>query len=248
MYWFFGSFIPWSAFLFLKFKKVLHMYQQNLYNDNHRYTKWLIKNYKKVLFDIDFLAFILFSIISIFIGGYPLMIIFVVMYIMLSYFYYQRLANEKAKKPLVITARARRLIITTFIINIVPIASISLVFTMSQLDYYYLYTNLLTYLLYLTIYLVNGINFPIERGYYFYFKYQAKKKLKSMPNLKVIGITGSYGKTTSKNILSDVLSIKFNTLPTPRSLNTPNGLMITINNHLDKFDEIFNSRNGGISS
>jgi len=65
------------------------------------------------------------------------------------------------------------------------------------------------------------------------------KKLKSMSNLKVVGITGSYGKTSSKNILNNILSIKYNSLPTPRNLNTPYGLMITINNHLDKFDEIF---------
>jgi UDP-N-acetylmuramoyl-tripeptide--D-alanyl-D-alanine ligase len=65
------------------------------------------------------------------------------------------------------------------------------------------------------------------------------KKLKNMSNLKVIGITGSYGKTSSKNILNDILSVKYNTLPTPRNLNTPYGLMITINNHMSKFDEIF---------
>jgi UDP-N-acetylmuramoyl-tripeptide--D-alanyl-D-alanine ligase len=60
-----------------------------------------------------------------------------------------------------------------------------------------------------------------------------------MPNLKMIGITGSYGKTSSKNILNDILSIKYNVLPTPKNLNTPYGLMITINNHLDKFTDIF---------
>ncbi len=60
-----------------------------------------------------------------------------------------------------------------------------------------------------------------------------------MTNLKVVGITGSYGKTSSKNILADVLNIKFNTLPTPKSLNTFNGLMITVNNKLTKFDDCF---------
>ena len=60
-----------------------------------------------------------------------------------------------------------------------------------------------------------------------------------MANLKIIGITGSYGKTSCKNILADVLNVKFNALPTPKSLNTFNGLMITINNKLSKFDDIF---------
>ena len=67
----------------------------------------------------------------------------------------------------------------------------------------------------------------------------AMKKLHSMENLKVVGITGSYGKTSSKNILADILNIKYVTLPTPKNLNTPYGLIITINNHLDKFTEVF---------
>ena len=67
----------------------------------------------------------------------------------------------------------------------------------------------------------------------------AKEKLESFSNLKVIGITGSYGKTSCKNILNDILSIKYNTLATPKSLNTFNGLMMTINNTLSKFDDVF---------
>ena len=63
-------------------------------------------------------------------------------------------------------------------------------------------------------------------------------KLKSMPNLKMIGITGSYGKTSSKNILSDILNIKYNALASPKNLNTPYGLIITINNHLDNLIDI----------
>ncbi len=60
-----------------------------------------------------------------------------------------------------------------------------------------------------------------------------------MPNLNIIGITGSYGKTSSKNILNTVLSSEFNSYPTPKSFNTPYGLMKSINNGLDKFDNVF---------
>ena len=58
-------------------------------------------------------------------------------------------------------------------------------------------------------------------------------------NLKVVGITGSYGKTSSKNILNDILSVKYNSLATPKNFNTQYGLIITINNYLDKFNDIF---------
>src|SRR5699024_10466739 len=33
--------------------------------------------------------------------------------------------------------------------------------------------------------------------------------------------------------------VKYNTLPTPRNLNTYNGLIMTVNNNLDKFTDIF---------
>jgi UDP-N-acetylmuramoyl-tripeptide--D-alanyl-D-alanine ligase len=74
---------------------------------------------------------------------------------------------------------------------------------------------------------------------YHYYKHKAQKKIKEMGNLKIIGITGSYGKTSSKNILSDILNVKYNALPTPRNLNTYNGLIMTVNNYMDKFTDIF---------
>ena len=71
------------------------------------------------------------------------------------------------------------------------------------------------------------------------FRRQAVNKLKSMPHLKIIGITGSYGKTSTKNILTDILNVKYNAFKTDKSINTFNGIMITINNKLSKFDDIF---------
>ena len=64
----------------------------------------------------------------------------------------------------------------------------------------------------------------------------AKAKL-AAANIKVVGITGSYGKTSAKRILSDMLSKKYRVLSTPRSHNTPLGLALSINsNNLDNFD------------
>ena len=38
--------------LFYKMKRTLHMIQQNLYNENNRYLKWLVKN-KNQFLDLD---------------------------------------------------------------------------------------------------------------------------------------------------------------------------------------------------
>ena len=68
------------------------------------------------------------------------------------------------------------------------------------------------------------------------FVKKAKQKLGSS-HIKVIGITGSYGKTSTKQILYSILSKKFKVLATPRSHNTPLGLALAINNNeLDNFD------------
>ena len=97
---------------------------------------------------------------------------------------------------------------------------------------------------FINIYIINILNKPVEKLVYLYYFKKAKNKLSSMTRLKVIGITGSYGKTSSKNILSHILSAKYITRPTPKNLNTPYGQMITINNYLDKFDEILISEMG----
>ena len=94
------------------------------------------------------------------------------------------------------------------------------------------------------IMIANVINKPIEKMVFNHYKRLAKNKLDSMNNLKRVAITGSYGKTSCKNILNDILNVKYNSLATEKSFNTMNGLMITINNKLDKFTDIFISEMG----
>ena len=51
-----------------------------------------------------------------------------------------------------------------------------------------------------------------------------KIKLKQYPNLVKIGITGSYGKTSTKHILQHILSQEHVSICTPASYNTPMGI------------------------
>jgi len=68
--------------------------------------------------------------------------------------------------------------------------------------------------------------------------YLARLKIKSLKPL-VIGITGSFAKTSTKFILGQVLSVKFNVLVTPKSVNTPLGIAKTILTKLKKSHDIF---------
>lgn len=230
--------------LFFKSKKSLHMLQQNLYNENNRYLKWVFKNSKSLL-NLEILSIIL-SVIGLFViydlNRYALIVelIIIGIYAFLTYKWQDTLANEQIKKPLVVTKRVRRLIITTTILYLIPIVILIIKHGDTKIAWLMiLIMGIMTYFNNFVIFLSNIINHPYERGVYNYYKRKAQTTLRSMPNLKIIGITGSYGKTSSKNILSDILNIKYNALPTPRNLNTYNGLIMTVNNHMDKFTEIF---------
>ncbi len=221
-------------------KKSLHMLQQNLYNENNRYLKWIFKNKKQSLLNLNiygiiFVILIKYSVsdnMDLFFFGVIILVYLVSLYIDRS-----KRKLEQNKKPLVITNRIKRLIVTLTILYSIPY--VVYLFENYYRNYVLLANAILITLNFFVVYLANIINKPIEKYIYHRFKTKAQNKLKSMNNLKIIGITGSYGKTSSKNILNDILNVKLNSLATPRSLNTFNGLIMTVNNQLTKFDDVF---------
>jgi UDP-N-acetylmuramoyl-tripeptide--D-alanyl-D-alanine ligase len=83
--------------------------------------------------------------------------------------------------------------------------------------------------------LCNYILWPYEAGVRLWYLRKAQKKLKQdeYKNLIRIGITGSWGKTSCKNILAKMLSAKYSVAASPSSFNTPMGFSKTVNNTLD---------------
>ncbi len=82
------------------------------------------------------------------------------------------------------------------------------------------------------------ISFLFEKMTFIGFKTDAIKKLNSQ-DTKIIAITASYGKTTIKNILFQILEQKFKTYKTPRSVNTLAGLVQDVNQELPQDCEIY---------
>ena len=234
------SFIYLNIF---KTKKSLHMLQQNLYNENNRYLKWVFKNNNFLDLEIVIIAIAITGMLFIYTSEFLSilsMVMMALLLILLSISWKKNLANDQNKKKLVITARMKRLIGTILILWLIPLVILGFNLDSIQKCFTIFFVfSLMTYLNTIVVFIALLINMPIEKGVYLYYKRKAQNKLKSMPNLKIIGITGSYGKTSSKMILADILNIKYNALPTPKNLNTFNGLMITINNHMDKFTDIF---------
>ncbi len=79
----------------------------------------------------------------------------------------------------------------------------------------------------------------IEKFLFKVYKKEAKKKLQSMKDLQIICITGSYGKTSIKNFVAQILSRKYNVYATPRSVNTIGGIMADVNNNLREDVDVY---------
>jgi UDP-N-acetylmuramoyl-tripeptide--D-alanyl-D-alanine ligase len=82
-------------------------------------------------------------------------------------------------------------------------------------------------------------SFMIEKFLFVAFKKEAKKKLKSMDKLQIVAITGSYGKTSIKNFVAEILSKKYRVYATPRSVNTIGGIVKDVNESLPSDTEIY---------
>ena len=236
---FYLSLIPYVVLMFYDFKKSLHMAQQNLYNDDNRFLRWTIKDMKnlKTVFKCSLVILLTFIILVLFKLEAKIIvnIYFFIVYGIIFLLKLKENKNKDTKISLKVTARVKRLIITNLILLAIIVFGLYLI---NNINITYLVLTLYNILLNFVIMLSIIINKPVEKLVYLSFKTKAVNKLDSMKNLKVIGITGSYGKTSSKNILSDILNVKYNALPSPRNFNTPYGLIITVNNHLDKFDDI----------
>jgi len=222
----------YTLYLILRTKRNMHMLQQNFYNNSNRYVKWIFNNKNKAFVIYD-LLFILITLVGSLMNQTILLL--AILYFVLFIYYFKVLKKETTKIKFKITSRVKRMFITLAIIY-----SLMVYFSIDLKPIYVgiIFGSFITLNCFI-VYLVNVINKPIEKCVYLYYFTKAKKKVKEMPRLEVIGVTGSYGKTSSKNILADILKVKYDTMPTPKNFNTPYGLMLTINNHLDKFTEYF---------
>ncbi len=155
--------------------------------------------------------------------------------------------GKKFKKPFKYTARVKRMLVTFFILIAALFVGAFFSAKMTDINGSQRFVNNLPFIivgcgLYLTPILVplsNLINKPIETAINNWYINDAKKKLASMPNLHKVGITGSYGKTSMKFYLSELLSSQYETLKTPESFNTPMGVTITVRRDLKPTHEYF---------
>ena len=146
-----------------------------------------------------------------------------------------RRKKVKAKKPLVYTARAKRVFGLAICLLAATATALALAATTNPWRIALLLFSEIT-VINLTV--ANLLIYPLERTINEAYLLSARRRIKTLQP-RVVGITGSYGKTSTKYILHQILSQKFNTLMTPNSYNTPMGICKVIRGDLTAEHEIF---------
>ena len=235
----------------------VHMLQLNSYRPE-RYLQWLRESDKRSLPATRLLGAAPLAILMMF-GFYGDVWAYIAYGVALALELIATVFDRprKAKKPLVYTPRVKRLLVTLALITAILLAlSVLLPMMMHAIrdaagaedwdlsgltaDRVLAAMLLLIVLLpALMVSFANKVNGPIERHIAKGFTNDAKRILSEMKDLTVIGITGSYGKTSTKNFLTALLSVKYNVLMTPESYNTPMGVVRTVRERLRASHEIF---------
>lgn len=205
-----------------------HMLQLNSYF-NKRYGKYLLKNKFK---ELDFKAIAGFlGYAFIIFGAAPIVSAYALIYILLD----MKKGKASEKKPLVVTDRVKRLFVTEGILCALVMC---MGFAVSE-KAAAVFLFVPAFFAPIIVMAANVINAPVESAVRNKFIKMAKSKLEAADNLKVIGITGSYGKTSVKNFVTTLLSEKYNVLMTPHSYNTTLGVVRTVNESLSALHEVF---------
>ncbi|MBQ7623813.1 MAG: UDP-N-acetylmuramoyl-tripeptide--D-alanyl-D-alanine ligase, partial [Clostridia bacterium] len=140
-----------------------------------------------------------------------------------------------AKKPLVFTPRVRRLLILSFILSAALCATAYFVGNIFFSIFIPLVILFAPYLLVIW----GSVAAPFEKALSDGFVKDARRILKESPSLKVIGVTGSYGKTSTKYFLKELLSVKYRVFMTPGNYNTTLGVTRAVREGLKPYHEIF---------
>lgn len=223
------AFLSIPAF-FLTMRYNMHMFQLNGYK-NSEHIHWLKKNMRQqwlLLFGLVLgIVRVVFPVLALDILCYLTLLLIILVY--------HAMKRLNTKKKLVYTARVKRMIISISVLTAVVIALV--VFT--GWEHLSGILMVLVSLQFFANILANVINRPIEMAVNQHYINDAKKKLHEIRDLKIIGVTGSYGKTSVKFYLQTLLQQKYNVLVTPESYNTPMGIVKTIRESLNSTHEIF---------
>lgn len=242
----------WFFLIFFKLSFSLHMLQIEGYK-NKKYINWARQNTDKIHTKNDaiYTAFCIINTVlflfAVSVGKSNLDRYAMSNSLFTSFLLLMSYKNKyKPKKSLVFTPRAKRLLFIALVLAAADFFIVAFVTTLISgnfVKYFPLWSGLLAIVYYFSSYYIAGANYiakPIEHNINQNYYNKALHKIKGMEkNLISVGITGSYGKTSTKFATAAILKEKYNVLNTPESYNTPMGISKIINNDLTSAYNIF---------
>ncbi|MDE7337211.1 MAG: UDP-N-acetylmuramoyl-tripeptide--D-alanyl-D-alanine ligase, partial [Clostridia bacterium] len=183
----------------------------------------------------------IFSFISVSIGSFYVQLVVQGLYLIVLLV---SLADERDKcthQPLVYTARAKRLIAVYSFVTALFLATVSIagsVMKINSVRLSFIFIPIVFALLPYIVALSIALNKPLERHIANKFIKKCKLQLENRKNMIKIGITGSFAKTTVKNILTTILNQEYKAYCAPSNYNTPLGVCRAVN-QLPQDCEIF---------
>ena len=221
-----------SAFIWFAYRRLqtyLHIYQQEEY-DSPRFIRWLLTSYsfdKKLSFVILVIGCLEFaSLLSVWTAS------LLIALALWAFFLLEPRFRPRAKKPLVMTGRAKRIFWSAYALLVLADLIVTRLF--SHPIFWIIPVQAIPLALTLGNRLVN----PYEKKLQNRFWNEAHTKLLSLKPT-VIGITGSFGKTSAKHLLGHILEVQAPTLITPGSVNTPMGIARVIREQLAPHHRFF---------
>lgn len=220
------------AFLFFAYRRLLtylHIFQQDEY-DGKRFVQWLVKRR----------AFDRKASLCVFVLAFPALLLplFAPIFEMVAALalavigWIETDPREIGKKKLAMTQRASRINWTAFSV----LAAAALIGACIGLHLFF--WTVMIQLVPFSLAVANGLLKPWESGVQQKFWNEAHAKLLELKPF-IIGITGSFGKTSTKHILAHVLSQFAPTLATPGSINTPMGISRVVRETLTPHHKYF---------
>lgn len=224
-----------GAAMVIPAKHALHMFQQNRY-ETGRYSGWIRENWKENI--PGSILPILACAVTLLLSFFPVPGLFFAACCLIFVCYHYSMEKGRAYiKPLVVTSRVKRQIAAMAVLAACA-AALVLAFVPAPLCF-----GLLTVFSFfgpwILIYPTAWVTAPVEHAVQKWYLNDAKRILNAHTGMVRIGITGSYGKTTTKNIMQAMLSEQFNSLMTPASFNTPMGITRTIREMMKPIHEVF---------
>ncbi len=229
----------------------MHMFQLNVYMNGEQ-RAWIRKNFHLQWILVFAMVLGIITMLVPIAGISWLTCVFIVLCwltLAVIILVYRVMKQMNQKKKLVFTPRVKRMVATIIVLCVLflvlsvftglktvgpEVGSIESAFTQIP--------GMLTFLVGSQLWmqmLAKTINTPVEKGVNNHYINDAKAILRSNPDMTIIGVTGSYGKTSVKFFLQTLLQQKYSVLVTPESYNTPMGVVITIRKFMKPSHQIF---------